>query len=230
MPVPNKFQNKQSLCILKHAKCNLQFKDQIWKIHWPEKKLKMWLIIETELYINIKTKKTFKSALTCLKYVWFTDHLNNKENEGRRMLKTLSSHLSAQIIFSQNYSSFPLLFKSYTFFTDQTIINQVINSKKLHHSLIPNFIFYIKGTSWLIFSMLIIMPDSQQIVWFNFYSNTIPHTRHSGAWGQGGCQLPPPPRFFVNVPLFSKSPRSAPFERSNQKYTWKLIFYSHYYL
>ena len=80
------------------------------------------------------------------------------------MLKTLSSPLSAQIISSQNYSSFPHLFKSYTFFTDQTIINQVINSKKLHHSLIPNFIFYIKGTSWLIFSMLIIMPESQQIV------------------------------------------------------------------
>ena len=40
MPVPNKFQNKQPLCILKHGKCNLQFKDQVWKIHWPEKKLK----------------------------------------------------------------------------------------------------------------------------------------------------------------------------------------------
>ena len=47
---------------------------------------------------------------------------------------------------------------------------------------------------------------------------------------QEGRQSPPPSppkkRFFVNVPFFSKSPRNALFERSNQKFTWKLIFYT----
>ena len=176
-----------------------------------------------------KTKKTFKSALTCLKYVWFTDHLNNKENEGRRMLKTLSSHLSAQIIFSQNYFSFPHLFKSYTFFTDQTIINQVINSKKLHHSLIPNYIFYIKELhGWYFLCSLSCQSHSKlHALIFTLTQSHIPGTPEQG--GRGVVSSPPTFKVFVNVPFFSKSPRSALFERSNQKCTWKLIFYSHYY-
>ena len=37
--------------------------------------------------------------------------------------------------------------------------------------------------------------------------------------GGGGSLAPLPPKFFVNVPFFSKSPRRALFEINNQKFT-----------
>ena len=44
--------------------------------------------------------------------------------------------------------------------------------------------------------------------------------RPSGAGGGGGGSLAPlPPKFFANVPFFSKSPRRALFEINNQKFT-----------
>ena len=99
---------------------------------------------------------------------------------------------------------------------------------------------YFQNFSWLTNSSIIFKWMAHHTIdhtmifihWllFTFY---ITYTYNSGPPEQGGREPPPPPpsppKFFVSVPFLSKSPTSALFERSNQKCTWKLIFYSHYY-
>ena len=86
---------------------------------------------------------------------------------------------------------------------------------------------YFQNFSWLTNSSIIFKWMAHHTIdhtmifihWllFTFY---ITYTYNSGPPEQGARQpLLPPQSFFV----------SALFERSNQKCTWKLIFYSHYY-
>ena len=84
---------------------------------------------------------------------------------------------------------------------------------------------FVQGTRWVIpFKLKMCQGITDPILIFQALQ-----IRGGEQEGRQSPRRPPPSQkkgFFVNVPFFSKSPWNALFERSNQKFTWKLIFYT----